>query len=717
MKHGYSSPALQVVALCLGLISTVSSQDGSGQQGGQPVTVRDVVSMTRLEDTSFISGNSSIAHFSPDGSRFVVVVRKGNMERKTNDFSLLLYSTADALHSPKPGVLVTMSSTSERDAITKVQWLADNETLAFLGEEPGEKPQVYKFNVRSKKLARLTDHHTTVYDYAIDDEGQGVVFRAASPSMESINNGSPQQSSLKQVVINGQELISLLRGSYSPVEGQYIWWKSKEHAERQIPVGPDYFIPWGTLSLSPNGRYIIFPVYRRTAPREWADYRDAYDLILMRLSMKLPPISEYLVADTTTVSVHSLVGAPVLFPTAISWAKDSTSVFLSSYLPLDVSDLAERDARRNNQYRIQVTLPGGAYRRLPKQDSPVAPAASTPLDVSLLQDVNTPPKMYVTDPKSGQKELLLDLNPQFSALRLGSVKTIEWEVDGIKVIGGLYLPPDYVPNKRYPLVIQTHGYDPSEFSMDGFHEYSSGYAARPLAAKGIVVLQAAGFKTQQDDDNAMNRKLGATRQESLKNWTAHVYAEGIETLDKQGIIDRSRVGIVGFSATVCYVGYTLTHSQFRFAAASLVDGISCGYFEAIEFPDAAGEFNAYNGNAAPFGEGLATWMKNAPGFNLDKVQAPVRLVALGNFSVFSQWEWYVGLTLQKKPVDFVLIPHGIHLGGMVSERMLEEQGLVDWFTFWLKGEEDPDPAKTGQYTRWRELRKMQDESQKREPNN
>jgi hypothetical protein len=32
---------------------------------------------------------------------------------------------------------------------------------------------------------------------------------------------------------------------------------------------------------------------------------------------------------------------------------------------------------------------------------------------------------------------------------------------------------------------------------------------------------------------------------------------------------------------------------------------------------------------------------------------------------------------------------------------------VDWFCFWLKGEEDPGPAKAEQYARWRELRKLQ----------
>jgi len=67
------------------------------------------------------------------------------------------------------------------------------------------------------------------------------------------------------------------------------------------------------------------------------------------------------------------------------------------------------------------------------------------------------------------------------------------------------------------------------------------------------------------------------------------------------MIDRSHVGIVGFSRTVCYVAYMLTHSKYRFAAASLVDGIGCGYFGEILSPYAAYDTNALNGGAAPFG--------------------------------------------------------------------------------------------------------------------
>jgi hypothetical protein len=45
--------------------------------------------------------------------------------------------------------------------------------------------------------------------------------------------------------------------------------------------------------------------------------------------------------------------------------------------------------------------------------------------------------------------------------------------------------------------------------------------------------------------------------------------------------------------------------------------------------------------------------------------------------------------------------------------MASQGGSVDWFRFWLQDYEDPEPAKAEQYKRWRELRKMQSENEKK----
>jgi dipeptidyl aminopeptidase/acylaminoacyl peptidase len=668
--------------------------------------------MTRLASDDFAPNPGQAAHFSPDAKRFVVVLTKGNPGQDTNDYSLLLYNTADALHGPKPDSLLKMSSSSVRDAISQVRWLADNDTLVFLGENPGEVSQIYSFNISTKKLKKLTNHSTAIVSYDITRDGRTVAFMAETPALRIVET-EPGPS--REIVIEGQDLDGILAGDYSLPERNKVFWQMAGSAPRPVPVASGYFPDsnMGPPSLSPDGRYIVFPAdlgYNRIQP-EWTGYRD--QRLQWILAERTPKqtilwVQQCLLFDSQSMSSSPLLNAPLIGNHIASWSEDAKSVFLISYLPLDVADSAERKAREQTEYPVEVKLPGREYQKVAKEAFPVKRKQEPPIEVALDQDVNTPPKIYVTDPSSRQKAQLLDLNPQFGELEFGRVETIEWEVSGAKIIGGLYLPPDYHPGKRYPLVIQTHGFLPAEFSMDGRSEWSSGFAARPLAARSILVLQAHNFKDRAKDHDRIgnDRSLGATMQESFKNFTMLLYEGAIDFLDKKEMIDRSRVGIVGFSRTVCFVAYTLTHSKYRFATASLVDGIGCGYFEEMTTPAIAWDLNALNGGAAPFGEGLKLWMKNSPGFNLDKVETPVRLVALGKSSVLgAPWEWYAGLSLQKKPVDFVVIPDAVHTGGKASECMLKQQGVVDWFAFWLKNEEDSSPAKTEQYARWRQLRK------------
>jgi hypothetical protein len=58
-------------------------------------------------------------------------------------------------------------------------------------------------------------------------------------------------------------------------------------------------------------------------------------------------------------------------------------------------------------------------------------------------------------------------------------------------------------------------------------------------------------------------------------------------------------------------------------------------------------------------------------------------------------------------VDLLYLPLGSHILSKPWQQLTSQQGTVDWLCFWLKGEEDPDPAKADQYARWRELRKLQ----------
>jgi len=77
-----------------------------------------------------------------------------------------------------------------------------------------------------------------------------------------------------------------------------------------------------------------------------------------------------------------------------------------------------------------------------------------------------------------------------------------------------------------------------------------------------------------------------------------------------------------------------------------------------------------------------------------------------------EWEWFAGLSILHKPVEMIILQDGTHVLEKPADRMISQQGSVDWFCFWLKGEEDPDPAKAEQYSRWHELRGLLEESSK-----
>jgi hypothetical protein len=115
---------------------------------------------------------------------------------------------------------------------------------------------------------------------------------------------------------------------------------------------------------------------------------------------------------------------------------------------------------------------------------------------------------------------------------------------------------------------------------------------------------------------------------------------------------------------------------------------------------------AVNGGKPPFGAGLELWRKNSPDLNLDKIRTPVRLQAQGaSDGILNFWAWYSGLTELDRPVDFLYLPDAPHMIVKPWEQEAAQQGLIDWFRFWLKGEEDPDMKKAEQYARWKELRK------------
>ncbi len=540
----------------------------------RPVTVGDTIEMTRVAgDThyDYAPPYPPLVYFSPDGARFAIVLRRGNLQRNTNDYSMLMFETAKVFPSPVPDVLAEMSSSSNRDAIQRVKWLG-NDTITFIGENADDLPQVYALSVMTRHLEQITTHATAVLDYRVSRDGTEVTFsaeggRAAGPSSQDLREGIA-------------------------ITDQFLWNIAGGEVGRQRRTD-------GVFSLKHGGTEVRLP---------------------------------------------------------------------DKQLAVETKDTPKETIR-----------------------------------VTLEQDLNTPAKLYVVDAKTKEKAVLLDLNPQFAALRFAPAQIITWKgKNGEQGHGALYLPLDYVPGKKYPLVIQTHFFNTDHFLIDG--PWGSGYAAQALAGRGFIVAQVGELLPPEE----VFDKLVNTPDEAP--YVMATYEGLIDSLDAGGLIDRRRVGIFAFSRTVYYVAYTLTHSTYRFAATILEDGIDGGYFQYLTSPQLVTKTYERIYRGLPFGASLSSWTKNAPGFNLDRVESPVRIMEHGYAGALTQWEWYSGLRLLHKPVDMVILPdpksEEQHLLKKPWERFISQQGTVDWFCYWLRGEEDSDPGKANQYARWRELRKL-----------
>jgi dipeptidyl aminopeptidase/acylaminoacyl peptidase len=187
------------------------------------------------------------------------------------------------------------------------------------------------------------------------------------------------------------------------------------------------------------------------------------------------------------------------------------------------------------------------------------------------------------------------------------------------------------------------------------------------------------------------------------------YESATDRLAADGMIDPERVGIIGFSRTCYYVESALIKDPKRFAVATLADGVDQSYMNYLLFGvGRSHDEKEQIYGSTPFGDGLKRWTERAPGFHLDQIQTPLRIEAITPASLLQEWEIYASLVKQEKAVDLIYLPDGQHILQKPLERLASQQGNVDWFRFWLKDEEDPDPEKAKQYARWRELRKLQD---------
>jgi dipeptidyl aminopeptidase/acylaminoacyl peptidase len=715
---------------CLAAILEISCLSRAAAQSDQRLfSVSDAVAWTRVVN---LKGDYSpnpvegTALSSPDGSKFVYLLRRGDLSRSGNVETIQMlsrHSVQQVLENstpgdrPEPSTVFEQVSKNDWTSLGNLRWI-DNARIAFLGAGENGRRQLFIVRVDTRSVRQITHSDTDVTSFDVRGE-TAIYYAGARPSAEKI-------------VVNSYEanlLAALIAPDPADAPVEMYTLDLANGVQRKMHAPPS-MIYNQSLWLSPSGRYAIAIMPALNAPGGWAGYQiPFYDLFgftpdrLLKdpASLSAATRTRYALIDVRTLSETPLLDAPTGF-------NERSVIVSNTYLPLNNSsrDLIaakrpavaeidigsgladpifwepsvtdeERAKGVRQEWRVlaldwfprtdRLTLSTRdraravvahtfekSGERWIEGESPSHEAGSG-IAIRLRQSLNEAPGIFASGGACKCERLLVDLNPQRTKIRLDPFVPIEWiDRNDTTWKGGYILPPNFIAGKRYPLIVQTHGFSADEFIVDG-PGGMTGTSARAYAAAGFVVLQIA--------DNA---KAFTVDQHEFAQY-AEGYRAGIEAMVKHDVVDEKRVGIIAFSRTGGSVLHLIVDYPGSVAAAAFEDASHTqDYLLSLLLvnsdSDAARESAVVNG-PGPDPNNIEKWFSGQPEYKLNRTNTAIRIESIGPYSLAANWELFTLLKNSSRNVEMSYYKYGNHVLDKPEERFASQTQNLEWFRRWL----------------------------------
>jgi hypothetical protein len=723
----------------------------------RPITVEDCVRTRRVVDQEL--------QISPDGTRVAYVLKAPDPTTNRNGYQLYVRELRGRA-TRENGHLVLQA-----DLISGIRWLGPRAIIARVETGPRNSGNftstIEIVNALTGRPQRLR-YPGTIEQYSASADGNTLVFSVGMPAAAASSAEQQKVREERGYPIHFGEgakdtVDQLPEDELYAAKGMKTGKLEVRKLDFNEAGGPQHESSLRDvegLDLSPDGKHLLVTYSSRALPPEWADepyleYAESrgrlfytyvlglYDMKSARLSSGFPMCDFLLQTSWSQDSRSYSVVSPSPFGTGDARAEAEAAIrsgdmnqFINRLQHVFVVDVetgtATRVLRRENETLsrdaplvwkhsdgpmlvrasetefVWMARQEGEWRETDRfdigkeEDYFSSLASDGQVLVGVRQTTMNPPDLFAVDLESRQRALLTDLNPEYRGIRLGKVERIEWTNRyGSPCAGLLIEPVGYEAGKRYPMIFLS--VPPGEmFISDAF--YATAYAPQSLANAGFVVVMA---RHPVDDRIPKDAFPGEMRE--AYNWMAMV--EGaVDLLVDRGMVDRNNLGIGGFSRTSWLTDFTITHSSYRFVAASSADsGIYTygGYFMSNSHGLMSGFETQLGG--PPYGKTFNNWLKYAAPFNAEKTMAAI----LMEYTRTSQegFEFFTALNRLGKAVELYRYPKGGHPLDTPFERVASLQRNVDWFRFWMQGYEgkapDYDPS---QYVRWRALRSRREAS-------
>ena len=643
----------------------------------------------------------------------------------------------------KPTLLKELSDAS------RLAWIPGAQQLAFIAERSGA-AQVFTYDRANGAVHQRTKSKDPVVQFRFAPSGQALAYatRAVTPAAASLfarfrdgDTGvlvdtdttsshdflNPEWNSLVAsartflwVQASGQNASSIA----VPGDVKEFFWASDSHALSVNYVGDDnppsllrtHRRSLGIVDLSSGNFRTLVKSYPRLNGQpgksfyggEWIPNEEK--ILIRRVTETDPWVSwsfpEWGVADVSTP----------LRDDQLSWHLAETyGVDGMTFFPInDLSILVEEplqgvqslyvwDAQRMRRSELVAGVDGDS--------SLFAFSADRSRMVFVNESLTCPPEIYSRIGTEGPTQKLSNLNSSIAQkLKITSVaREVTWtSTDGATVSGWLLEPADPTHRGPWPLVTMVHGGPGFAITnMFGPYFYTWGgvwpYPFDAYAAHGIATF----FPNYRGTETYGRPFASPTK---IDGEPVDDIVSGIQYLIETGVADPARLGISGQSHGGWLGPLVMTRAKKIFRASSFAEGDGD---EVVVYEEMPGQLNREvhdEVNGGSLYDSPQRYLDLSPNLHFAGVSSAnlfeagarssaLLMLALGKASR------RVGL-----PTEVIVYPktgHNVQIPRL--QRESAERNL-DWFRFWLKGEEDPDPAKAEQYARWRALRRLQEQN-------
>ena len=512
---------------------------------------------------------------------------------------------------------------------------------------------LWAYDVDAKKTSRLTkDTSITVTDFEASPDGKYVAFRAISSNRFKRN--------ITEQSINGDNfLINVASGEI-------------ERLTNNTEVGES------TPSFSPDSKWIAF-----SAPND-----------LTKFSMSNRRV--YLRAVDAKGGQWRKLGTEFDGDAAVDfWSEDGKTIYFNE------------GVRATNQV-LALDVASGKVTQLTNEKASIVANQDEDTKAILINyaDPSTPPTIYTVSSigqignKSSWKQLT-DANPQVRNFALGEEEEITWKSSDGKMVGGILVKPvGYQKGQKYPLIVAIHG-GPASADVLGFN---GGYGAQAYAGAGYAVLKPNYRGSTNYGEKHKTDIVGDYFRLGYDD-----IMTGVNSLIAQGIVDSTKMGVLGWSAGGHWSNWILTHTN-RFKAISTGAGTT-NWISMYAQSDMQRNRQFYLGNKLPYDNFDAYW-NQSPIKYIKNAKTPTMIHVVHDDPRVPRpqsEELFMALRQLGVPVEFYVYPGASHGIPDPRNQLVKSTAEMAWMDYYVRG--------SGKKFAWRDVLKTLEDPNAPRPEN